>query len=82
MIPEEFSDEDMALMLEGVARKLEAGHMTQAEAALRLVSLLAHMNGVTSHEGRVGSQGRVSFGRPNEGLVGTAVFVESVPDDD
>lgn len=75
------SDEDLALMLEGVARKLEAGDISQGDASLRLVDLLSDMNGVTTYEGRVKSQGRVSFGRPNEGAVGTAVFVEDASDE-
>lgn len=70
-----YSDEDLALMLEGTARKLEDGHITQAEASLRLADLLSDMNGVTTHEGRVKSQGRVSFGRSNEGREGVALFV-------
>jgi hypothetical protein len=73
------SDADLALMLEGVARKLEDGNMTQDEAAGRLVRLLTVMDGVATHEGALGSRGRVSFGRSNEGVVGTAVFVEDSP---
>ena len=76
----DFSDEDLGLMLQGLGRKLEDGHVNQAEASLRLVNLLTRMNGVTTYEGRVKSQGRVSFGRPNEGAVGTAVFVEDPPE--
>jgi hypothetical protein len=75
----EFSDEDMALMLEGVSRKLEAGHLNQAEVAVRLASLMQYLNGVTSYQGPVKSQGRVSFGRSSEGQVGTALFVRDAP---
>ena len=71
----EFSDAELALMLEGTARKLEDGHITQAEASLRLADLLTDMNGVTTYEGRVKSEGRVSFGRSNEGREGVALFV-------
>jgi len=70
-----YSDADAAIIMEGIARKLESGHYNQSEAALRLAELMRELEGVTSHTGQIKSQGRVSFGRPNEGAVGIAVFV-------
>lgn len=77
-----FSDEDVALMLAGVAKKLEDGHISQAAASARLIRLLSRMDGTMSYEGSLKSQGRVSFGRSNEGLDGVAVFVRDWPADD
>jgi len=76
-----YTDADAAIILEGIARKLETDHYTQEEAAYRLAELLRELNGTTGYEGRVKSQGRVSFGRPNEGLHGIAVFVRDWPTD-
>jgi hypothetical protein len=70
-----YADDDVALMLEGVSRKLEDGHITQAAAAERLATLLAELDGTTTYRGLVKSQGRVSFGRGNEGRDGVAIFV-------
>lgn len=78
------SDDDLALVLEGKAEKLEAGEKDRIEVTQELAQLLADdvrdlygadfVNG-----GKLQSQGRASFGRSNEGCCGTAMFI---PDPD
>jgi len=70
-----YSDADAAIIMEEIARRLESGYYDQSDAAHRLAELMRELEGVRSHTGRVKSQGRVSFGRPNEGASGIAVFV-------
>jgi hypothetical protein len=76
------SDEDLALVLEGKARKLEAGEKDREEVEAELLQLIAdsirEVDENLVYEGPLRSQGRASFGRSNEGRAGLAVFL---PDD-
>lgn len=73
------SDDDLALILEGKAKKLEAEEKTRAEVTRELAQLVADdlrecdENYVA--RGRLQSQGRASFGRSNEGREGLALFL-------
>lgn len=73
------SDEDLALILEGKARKLEAGDKDRDDVTRELAQLVADDlrewdESYVSH-GRLQSQGRASFGRSNEGRGGLALFL-------
>lgn len=77
------SDDDLALILEGKARKLEDGHKDRDEVTRELAELVADdlrdRNEDFVQRGSLQSQGRASFGRSNEGVGGLALFV---PHDD
>lgn len=73
------SDDDLALILEGKARKLEDGNKDRDELRDELFELLADLDGAEVKRGSLQSQGRVSFGRSNEGVEGRALFI---PDDE
>ncbi len=76
------SDNDLALVLEGKAQKLEAGDKSRAEVTRELAERVA--DDLEAHDydlvkrGRLQSQGRASFGRSKEGRDGLALFL---PDD-
>ena len=69
------SDDDLALILEGKARKLEDGNKSRDDLRDELFELLADLDGVEVKRGPLQSQGRVSFGRSNEGVEGRALFI-------
>lgn len=73
------SDDDLALVLEGKARKLEDGHKSRDEVTRELAQLVAddlrERNDDLVNKGALQSQGRASFGRSNEGREGLAVFL-------
>jgi hypothetical protein len=73
------SDDDLALVLEGKARKLEDGEKTREEVTRELADLVADDLAARDEDfvsrGHLRSQGRASFGRSNEGRPGTALFV-------
>lgn len=73
------SDDDLALVLEGKARKLEQGNKTREDVTRELAELVAddlrERDGSFVTKGRLQSQGRASFGRSNEGREGLALFV-------
>ena len=77
------SDDDLAMVLESKARKLEDGHKTRQEVTRELAEIVA--DGLRSRnddlvtKGPLQSQGRASFGRSNEGTKGLALFL---PDED
>lgn len=77
------SDDELALVLEGKARKLEDGHKSREEVTEELAQLVAEdlrdRNEDFVNRGPLQSQGRASFGRSNEGREGLALFV---PDDE
>lgn len=72
------SDDDLALIFEGKAEKLRMGEKSREDLRDELSELLVDMDGVRSKRGSLQSQGRVSFGRSNEGETGLALFL---PDD-
>lgn len=73
------SDDDLALVLEGKARKLEQGDKTRDEVTRELAQLVAddlrERDDDLVNKGRLRSQGRASFGRSNEGREGIALFL-------
>lgn len=69
------SDEEMGLLLEGKARRLLRGEKSRDELIDDLVKLLGTEPYTISRMTPLRSQGRCSFGRRNEGLEGTALFV-------
>lgn len=77
------SDNDLALILEGKARKLEEGHKDRSEVTHELAELvaedLAERDTDLVKRGPLQSQGRASFGRSREGQPGLALFL---PDDE
>jgi len=72
-------DDDLALVLEGKARKLEQGEKSRQEVTKELAQLVAddvqrmYDEDYVNH-GPLQSQGRASFGRANEGVQGLALF--------
>lgn len=77
------SDDDLALVLDGKARKLEQGDKSREEVTRELAQLVAddlrERDADLVTKGRLQSQGRASFGRSNEGQEGLALFL---PDED
>ena len=69
------SNDDLALILEGKARKLDDGNKDRDELRDELFELLADLDAVEVKRGPLQSQGRVSFGRSNEGVEGRALFI-------
>lgn len=73
------SDDDLALILQGKARKLEAGEKSREEVTRELAELVAEdlrsWDEDYVNEGVLRAQGRASFGRSNEGRSGVALFV-------
>lgn len=76
------SDDDLSMIFEGKARKLADGNKPRDELRDELFELLANMDDVTVKRGPLQSQGRVSFGRSNEGVVGRALFIPEDDDDE
>lgn len=76
------SDDDLALILEGKARKLADGEKSRDDVTRELAQLVAddlrERDDDFVTRGALQSQGRASFGRSHEGEEGTALFV---PDD-
>lgn len=76
------SDEELAMVLRGKADKLAAGEKDREAVDRELAELLAADLEAAAEKlvrrGPTQRQGRVSFGRPNEGREGLALFV---PDD-
>jgi len=77
------SDDDLALILEGKARKLEAGEKDREQVTRELAQLVASdlraRDDDLVRDGSLQSQGRASFGRSNTGREGLALFL---PDDE
>ena len=73
------SDDDLAMILEGKARKLEDGNKSREEVARELAELVAEdlrdADDDLVTDGSLQAQGRASFGRSNEGREGLALFV-------
>lgn len=73
------SDDDLALVLEGKARKLERGDKDRGEVTRELAQLVAddlrERDDDLVTKGTLQSQGRASFGRSNEGREGLALFL-------
>lgn len=73
------SDDDLALVLEGKARKLEEGEKPRDEVTRELAQLVAddlrERDETFVNRGELQSQGRASFGRSNEGREGLALFL-------
>jgi len=73
------SDDDLALVLEGKTRKLEAGDKPREEVTRELAQLVAddlrERDDGLVNKGTLQSQGRASFGRSNEGREGVAMFL-------
>jgi len=73
------SDDELALILEGKAQKLEDGHKSREEVTRELAQVVADDLRETDEDlvnrGPLQSQGRASFGRGNEGREGLALFV-------
>lgn len=72
------SDEDLALVLEGKARKLESGEKDRDTVTRELAQVVAddlrERDEDLVNRGPLQSQGRASFGRSNEGAEGLALF--------
>ena len=69
------SDEEVGLLLLGKARRLLNGEKSRRELIDDLVKVLATESGVIVRDAPLRTRGRCSFGRQNEGLSGTALFV-------
>jgi len=73
------SDDDLALILEGKARKLEDGTKPREDIIEELAELVAddlqERSDSLVTRGALQSQGRSSFGRANEGREGLSLFV-------
>jgi hypothetical protein len=73
------SDEDLALVLEGKAKKLESGKKNRQEVTKELAEIVAddlvERDADFVTRGPLRSQGRASFGRANEGRSGVALFI-------
>jgi len=69
------SNDELALILKAKARKLEDGNKNREELRDGLFELLTDLQGVKVKRGSLQSQGRVSFGRSNEGVEGRALFI-------
>jgi len=73
------SDDDLALVLEGKARKLEDGNKSRDEVTRELAQLVAddlrRRDDDFVTKGALQSQGRASFGRANDGREGLALFL-------
>jgi len=73
------SDDDLALILEGKARKLEDGNKDREQVTRELAQLVAddlrERNEDYVRTGPLQAQGRASFGRSNEGVEGLALFI-------
>lgn len=73
------SDNDLALVLDGKAQKLEQGDKSRDEVTRELVQLVADdlrdRDADLVTKGSLQSQGRASFGRSNEGRDGVALFL-------
>lgn len=80
------SDDGLALVLEGKAKKLEAGEKHRLGVMRELAQLLAEdvrqlYDEDYVNRGKLQSQGRASFGRSNEGVEGTALFIPEPVDE-
>jgi len=80
------SDDDLALILDGKAQKLKDGNKSRNEVTRELAQLVAEdvraLYGENCvNDGKLQSQGRASFGRSNEAVKGTAIFVPQRLDD-
>lgn len=73
------SDEELADVLAGKAFALREGRTDRESLRSELAMLLASEEGVLARPEPLKSQGRASFGRPNEGREGLALFI---PQDD
>lgn len=69
------SDDELAMIFEGKARKLRDGEKSREELRDELYELLVDMDDVIEKRGSLQSQGRVSFGRSRQGQVGRALFL-------
>jgi hypothetical protein len=74
------SDEEVGLLLAGKARRLLDGEKSRRELIDDLVKLLAAESDIVVRDAPLRTRGRCSFGRPHEGLVGTALFVPETKD--
>lgn len=73
------TDEELALVLEGKARKLEDENKSREEVTREMAQLVAddlrNRDDNLVNKGPLQSQGRASFGRSNEGVSGLAIFL-------
>jgi hypothetical protein len=69
------SDEELADVLAGKAFALREGRTSRENLRNELAMLLASADGVLARPEPLKSEGRVSFGRSNEGREGVALFV-------
>lgn len=74
------SDDELAMIFEGKAAKLRAGEKSREDLRDELYELTADLVEETLDEdyvkrGSLQSQGRVSFGRSNQGQAGRALFI-------
>jgi len=74
------NNEELGLILANKAEKLQCGDLTRSELRDELAEILADMDGVLSKRGPAQAQGRVSFGRSNEGVEGLGLFIKSKGD--
>jgi len=71
------NNDELGLILENKAEKLRRGDVTRSELRNELAEILADMDGVLSKRGPAQAQGRVSFGRSNEGVDGLGLFIKN-----
>ena len=71
------NNDELGLILENKAEKLQRGDLTRSELRDELAEILADMDGVLSKRGPTQAQGRVSFGRGNEGVDGLGLFIKN-----
>lgn len=69
------SNDQIADDVEQFVEQLRQGELTPGEFPREMAEYLASIEGVLSDTDGLRSQGRVSFGRPNEGREGIALFV-------
>lgn len=71
----DFTDNDMAVMVEGIAREFRHGEKSRAEFRDDLLALLAGEPEIVVRERPIRTDGRFSFGRSYEGREGVGIFV-------
>lgn len=73
------SDADLARLIRARADELDDGDRDRAALLVELLELLVDETDavIDAERHEIGSRGRVSFGRANAGLEGTAVFLPS-----
>jgi hypothetical protein len=71
----DLSDQELADVLAGKAFALREGRTNRQNLRNELAMILASETGVVARYDALKSQGRQSFGRPNEGREGLSLFV-------